>query len=515
MLGRFVCRASQLGELGEEPRALSVVLDDDLPDDPRIEAIEVPPGGRNVLVAPGSPVEVYVEVPTDSELLPSRAKVRCGGASVPTVEQLARFVRRLPRRGRALQGDRRPSPRGSRATASTASSTCSPRRCSATRRRRSPSGTRAPSRSATRFAGGTAPPAPTRSRARGARSSSPSGAAGSSSRSRSCARSAPLSGVRRLRSLSTAAAGRGSATAPATSSSTSRPPASATCLRARRPQRLHGARGASLARGGRARHAVWRRPGRHAVPVDAITPRLPFEVADYVDFYSSVEHATNLGRLFRPGSEPLLAELAHLPVGYHGRAGTVVVSGTPIVRPRGQRLPPDADAPVFGPTQRLDVELELGFVVGVPSRLGEPVPPDAFAEHVFGVVLVNDWSARDMQAWEYQPARARSSASRSRRRSPPGSRRSTRSSRSASPARGRIPSRCPIFAPPSDWDARPRARGRAERHAHLTHERARRLLERCRSSSPTRRVNGASVRTGDLFASGHDLRLRAGLRAGA
>jgi fumarylacetoacetase len=143
--------------------------------------------------------------------------------------------------------------------------------------------------------------------------------------------------------------------------------------------------------------------GSHVLPLDAVEPRLPFAVADYVDFYSSEEHATNLGRLFRPGSEPLLPNWKHLPVGYHGRAGTVVVSGTQVVRPCGQRLPPGADAPVFGPSQRLDVELELGFVVGVPSRLGEPVPASAFAEHVFGVVLVNDWSARDLQAWEYQP----------------------------------------------------------------------------------------------------------------
>ena len=107
--------------------------------------------------------------------------------------------------------------------------------------------------------------------------------------------------------------------------------------------------------------------------------------------------------MFRPNAEPLLPNWRHLPVGYHGRAGTVVVSGTPVRRPRGQTKPPDADVPVFGPSRRLDIELELGFVVGVPSRLGEPIPTDAFAEHVFGVVLVNDWSARDLQAWEYVP----------------------------------------------------------------------------------------------------------------
>jgi fumarylacetoacetase len=133
------------------------------------------------------------------------------------------------------------------------------------------------------------------------------------------------------------------------------------------------------------------------------TLHLPFEVADYVDFYSSLEHATNLGRMFRPDADPLLPNWRWLPVGYHGRAGTVVVSGTGVVRPRGELLRPVAAEPVYAPTRRLDFELELGFVVGVPSGPGEPLPPSAFADHVFGVVLVNDWSARDVQAWEYVP----------------------------------------------------------------------------------------------------------------
>jgi len=140
-----------------------------------------------------------------------------------------------------------------------------------------------------------------------------------------------------------------------------------------------------------------------AVPLAEVELKRPFEVADYVDFYSSLEHATNMGRMFRPDADPLLPNWRHLPVGYHGRAGTVVVSGTAIRRPRGQANPPGAEGPVFGPSKRLDVELELGFVVGVPSRLGEPVHGERFDEHVFGVVLVNDWSARDIQAWEYQP----------------------------------------------------------------------------------------------------------------
>jgi fumarylacetoacetase len=130
---------------------------------------------------------------------------------------------------------------------------------------------------------------------------------------------------------------------------------------------------------------------------------LPFAVADYVDFYSSREHATNLGRLFRPGAEPLMPNWRHLPVGYHGRSGTIVVSGTPVARPRGQRKDAGDDLPSFGPSRRLDFELEVGFVVGVGSRLGEPVPADRASEHLFGVVLLNDWSARDLQAWEYQP----------------------------------------------------------------------------------------------------------------
>ncbi len=128
--------------------------------------------------------------------------------------------------------------------------------------------------------------------------------------------------------------------------------------------------------------------------------RLPFDVADYVDFYASREHASNLGRMFRPDAEPLLPNWRWLPVGYHGRAGTVAVSGTDVVRPRGELKLGDAD-PVYEPSRKLDVELELGFVVGVPAR--RPVTTAEFAEHVFGVVLVNDWSARDIQSWEYVP----------------------------------------------------------------------------------------------------------------
>ncbi len=138
-------------------------------------------------------------------------------------------------------------------------------------------------------------------------------------------------------------------------------------------------------------------------PAEAVELRLPFTVADYADFYSSEYHASNIGKIFRPDAEPLTPNWKHLPIGYHGRAGTVVVSGTPVRRPCGQSRQPGADGPVFGPSARLDFEAELGFVVGSSSSLGDPVPVGRFAEHVFGACLVNDWSARDIQAWEYVP----------------------------------------------------------------------------------------------------------------
>jgi len=132
------------------------------------------------------------------------------------------------------------------------------------------------------------------------------------------------------------------------------------------------------------------------IPLAEAQWQLPFEVADYVDFFSSLEHATNTGRIFRPGDEPLLPNWRRLPIGYHGRAGTVVVSSTEIRRPQGQRGEDD-----FGPTGKLDVEVELGFVIGKPAD--GPVPVERALDHVFGAVLVNDWSARDIQAWESRP----------------------------------------------------------------------------------------------------------------
>ena len=142
----------------------------------------------------------------------------------------------------------------------------------------------------------------------------------------------------------------------------------------------------------------------HLVELDAVRLHLPVAVADYVDFYASEHHATNVGRIFRPDSEPLTPNWKHLPIGYHGRSGTVVVSGTEVVRPSGQRKAPTDPAPTFGPSRKLDIEAELGIVVGGSSSLGSPVPIDsAERDHLFGVVLLNDWSARDIQAWEYVP----------------------------------------------------------------------------------------------------------------
>ena len=136
-------------------------------------------------------------------------------------------------------------------------------------------------------------------------------------------------------------------------------------------------------------------------PLSRVLLHRPFEVGDYVDFYASENHAANVGRLFRPGGEALMPNWKYLPVGYHGRSGTVVLSGTPVPRPLGQR--PADGAPTFGPSQRLDFEAEVGFVVGVGSPPGSPIGVDQFADHVFGVFLVNDWSARDIQAWASRP----------------------------------------------------------------------------------------------------------------
>lgn len=129
---------------------------------------------------------------------------------------------------------------------------------------------------------------------------------------------------------------------------------------------------------------------------------LPFEVGDYTDFYASIHHATRVGSMFRPDN-PLLPNYQHIPIGYHGRASTVVVSGTPVRRPHGQLKPDDADTPVFGPCKLLDYELEMGFYVGPGNALGSSIPISEAGRHIFGFSLLNDWSARDIQKWEYQP----------------------------------------------------------------------------------------------------------------
>ena len=141
----------------------------------------------------------------------------------------------------------------------------------------------------------------------------------------------------------------------------------------------------------------------HLIPIAEVTLHLPIEVADYVDFYANEHHATNIGKIFRPDAEALTPNWKHLPIGYHGRSGTVVVSGTDLVRPMGQRKSPTDAAPSYGPSRKLDIEAELGFIVGCSTELGSPVGIDDAAGHLFGVALFNDWSARDIQVWESVP----------------------------------------------------------------------------------------------------------------
>jgi fumarylacetoacetase len=242
-------------------------------------------------------------------------------------------------------------------------------------------------------------------------------------------------------------------------------------------------------------------PGSAVHPVSAVTLHMPFEVGDYVDFYASEHHASNVGRIFRPDAPPLMPNWKHLPVGYHGRAGTVVVSGTDIVRPCGQRKLPGDEVPAFGPSVRLDIEAELGFVIGTGSALGSPIPVDDFASHVFGAFLVNDWSARDIQAWEYVPLGPHLGKSFATSISP-----WVVPIAALSAARVPLPGQddpqpLPYLREPSPWGldvdlvvswngeevSRPPYRtmywSPAQMLAHLT-------------------VNGASTRTGDMFASG-------------
>lgn len=137
-------------------------------------------------------------------------------------------------------------------------------------------------------------------------------------------------------------------------------------------------------------------------PIASIKMHLPVKVGDYTDFYSSLEHATNVGKLFRPDN-PLVANWKHMPIAYHGRASSIVVSGSPIIRPKGQIKPVASDMPVFSPTKELDFEVEVGAIIGKNSDLGESINTVEAENYVFGLVLFNDWSARDIQRWEYQP----------------------------------------------------------------------------------------------------------------
>jgi len=136
--------------------------------------------------------------------------------------------------------------------------------------------------------------------------------------------------------------------------------------------------------------------------IESVIMHLPVNVGDYTDFYSSLEHATNVGKMFRPDN-PLVANWKHIPIGYHGRASSIVVSGTPIIRPKGQIKPADTPAPVFAPTKEMDFEVEIGAIIGKNSILGESISTADAESYVFGLVLFNDWSARDIQRWEYQP----------------------------------------------------------------------------------------------------------------
>lgn len=243
------------------------------------------------------------------------------------------------------------------------------------------------------------------------------------------------------------------------------------------------------------------------IPAGEVALRLPFTIGDYADFYASEHHARNAGQIIRPGGRLTAANWRHLPAGYHGRAGTVLTSGTPVRRPYGQLPPPDpagaaagGDRPQFGPTARLDFEAELGFVVGVESVPGEPVPLSRFSEHVFGVCLVNDWSARDIQLWESVPLGPFSGKSFATTVSP-----WVVPLAALEHARVRPPSRDTILLPylteSADWGldiafevrlnghviSRPRYAAMhwspAQMLAHLT-------------------AGGASLRTGDLYASG-------------
>jgi fumarylacetoacetase len=210
---------------------------------------------------------------------------------------------------------------------------------------------------------------------------------------------------------------------------------------------------------------------------------LPFEVADYVDFYASEHHAARLGRRFRPGQDPLPPAWQHQPLAYHGRAGTVVVSGTPVRRPTGRYRTADGDI-VTAPTRQLDVEVEVGFVVGVGTPLGSTLAEAALESHVFGVVLVNDWSARDIQAFETVPLG-------------PFLGKSFQTSVSAwvTPLSALAPARLPDGGYDIELELRVNGEVRSRPPYRTMHWSPAQMLAHLTS-------NGAALRTGDLFASG-------------
>ena len=139
------------------------------------------------------------------------------------------------------------------------------------------------------------------------------------------------------------------------------------------------------------------------ISIDSVEMHLPVKVGDYTDFYSSIEHASNIGSMFRDPSNPLLPNWKHIPVGYHGRASSIIVSGTNIQRPKGQILPVNSETPIFSSSKRIDFELEMGYIIGKNTELGSSVSTSDAEDYIFGKVLFNDWSARDIQKWEYVP----------------------------------------------------------------------------------------------------------------
>ena len=244
---------------------------------------------------------------------------------------------------------------------------------------------------------------------------------------------------------------------------------------------------------------------------------LPCLIGDYTDFYVGIHHATNVGKQFRPDN-PLLPNYKYVPIGYHGRASSVRASGEPVIRPNGQRKAPDADAPEYGPSRRLDYELELGIWIGEGNDLGRPIPIGEAAEHIAGYCLLNDWSARDIQAWEYQPLgpflaknfltsvsavgrqpgsagavpQADAAAARRRPRALALSRRCRR------PRHGGLA----IQLEATLTTERMRAGRRSRRTSCRAARRTRRCTGARRRSSPTTAANGCNLQPGDLIGTG-------------